>query len=684
MDLLGDDTGEQEQFHQCPIAELSIGTDGNLLDNKGRTLVLRGVNFAGDSKNPKGVPSWLPADQSFWDGQISFVNVPIPLDEADQHFERIKKAGFNVVRFIYTWEALEHKGPGIYDEEYIDYVIALLRKLGSHGLYAFMDPHQDVWSRYCGGSGAPLWTLHAAGLAPQRFKDTQAALLENSTAKKDYLKMIWATNYERLACLTMFTLFYAGSDFAPKCTINGQNIQEYLQSRFFGAVEHFASRIHKAGLSNNVVLGWESINEPSGGLIGHHDITARPRDLNVRLGTAPTALQAMALGSGHAVTVDTFEFTGMGPKKTGQVTVDPRNTSAWLSATERDAIDLKHGWNRSESWQARCIWAQHGVWNDETGRVSNPNYFAYDPSGRPFKDPTSAFVDNYFITHWHTFVSKIRAIYQPWFVFLQPPVNVRPPKGNKAQRVIYTPHYYDGLTLVLKRWSRLYNVDALGVLREKYPFAALALRIGEPSIRSCLGSQLSTLKSEAKASLGDSVGFLISEIGIPYDMDGKAAFESGNYESQLRAMDAIHNALEASTSSHALWVYTVDNNHEHGDNWNQEDLSIHFQGDIRTPEAVIRPFPVTVSGIPASYSFDIKNATFTLKIKNASDNLESGPPTTVFLPPSYFPEKSTAVSTSSGHWSIESGEFRWWHGSGTQKVEIQGVTQTKLGPCVIM
>lgn len=33
---------------------------------------------------------------------------------------------------------------GILDDEYVDYVVAMLRKCKDHGLLVFIDPHQDV------------------------------------------------------------------------------------------------------------------------------------------------------------------------------------------------------------------------------------------------------------------------------------------------------------------------------------------------------------------------------------------------------------------------------------------------------------------------------------------------------------------------------------------------------------
>lgn len=49
---------------------------------------------------------------------------------------------------------------------------------------------------------------------------------------------------------------------------------------------------------------------------------------------------------------------------------------------------------------------------------------------------------------------------------------------------------------------------------------------------------------------------IFTEIGIPYDMDDKYAYKTGDYSSQSSAMDANHFALEGcGCNGYALWVY---------------------------------------------------------------------------------------------------------------------------------
>lgn len=77
-----------------------------------RTVLFKGVNLSGGTKLPVGMPSHQR--HGYWvdyDRKVSFVGRPFPLDEADEHLQRLVNLGFNLLRFVVTWEAIEHEGP---------------------------------------------------------------------------------------------------------------------------------------------------------------------------------------------------------------------------------------------------------------------------------------------------------------------------------------------------------------------------------------------------------------------------------------------------------------------------------------------------------------------------------------------------------------------------------------------
>lgn len=297
-------------------------------------------------------------------------------------------------------------------------------------------------------------------------------------------------------------------------------------------------------------------------------------------------------------------------------------------------------------------------------------------------------------------------------------------------------------------------MDVIGVLRGKYWAPAFALKIGETAIRNCLRDQLKFLREESLKYMGNHP-VLFTEIGIPYDMDNKNAYKTGDYSSQTSAMDANHYALEGSTANgFTLWLYetevrgrpstdmyrsdTFKNNHEWGDLWNGEDLSIWSRDDLELPsggdirsldptspayseshsngdqpgveprnlkraltspsissnysqttkgyraaEAYLRPSPIYVSGRLDNHVFDLVNCTFIMSL-TARAATSSEAPTEIYLPEFHFPEDHTVIVVSGGKWEIETEastniqRLLWWHAEGEQDIKVEGVKR-KVG-----
>lgn len=252
----------------------------------------------------------------------------------------------------------------------------------------------------------------------------------------------------------MFTLFWGGRDFAPKAIIDGVNIQDYLQNHFIAACKYFAEKIHEAGdIENDVVIGWESMNEPNRGLIGVQDISVIPPEQQLQLGTSPTPFQAMLTGSGRACEETTWAFGGFGPYQTGRELVDPEGESAWLPA---NYDDTKYGWVRDPSWKlGECLWAQHGVWDPASDELLKKEYFAKHPkTGEPLN--YEKFTNTYFMEHYRAFRGALRGVWPEAILFCQPPVMEVPPvmKGTADDdpNMVHAVHYYDGITLLTKHW----------------------------------------------------------------------------------------------------------------------------------------------------------------------------------------------------------------------------------------
>ena len=397
-------------------------------DDAKRTLLLRGVNLSG-GKIPADPPGATHLPDSLAERrELSFVDRPFPLEEADEHFLRLKHWGLDFLRLIVTWEALEHQAPGSYDEAFLDYLVALSEKAESHDINLFIDPHQDVWSRFSGGDGAPAWTFAAAGLDIDRFQQTSAALL-HQWQPDDFPQLMWANNYYRYAAFTMFTLFFGGRAFAPQLLVDGQNIQDYLQGHYIGAYQQLARRL--SHLPN--VLGFGTMNEPHPGLIGVPDLRRHDHAL-FKLGIVPTPAQAIFLANGFAQ--DCLDFglplVDRLPGQSRTVRLDPAGATIW-----REGCD--------DVWRAQGIW---DIDQDGKPRMLRPGHFARADFAQDFLKPFT-----------ERFASAIHEVMPAAHIFVEAEPFAPPPSYEAPDKLVYAPHFYDAVTLLTRRFHPQFNFD---------------------------------------------------------------------------------------------------------------------------------------------------------------------------------------------------------------------------------
>jgi len=568
----------------------------------------------------------------------------------------------------------------------------VIEKGREFGVLIYIDPHQDVWSRWTGGDGAPLWTLEAAGFNVNNFRTCEAAVCEETygtghgSKERDsnkLPKMMWPTNYFKLATATMFTLFWAGERFAPNCMVEVEsgdkvNIQTYLQSHYINAMGELMK--HLKELDNIVGIG--TMNEPSAGYINVADLScgfgqwgaisgAGTNELRYEL--APTPFQGMVLGEGIPEIVGEWSngfYQHVLGKPDRLILVDPRGNKAW-----------KCGSSQGSSHNG-CIWKQEGVWriNSETKQpeLLRPDYFANVDFGKDCYLPFAKQYANTMQCIWGSDRKLLIFIELPPLEFSSTPfphISCSPSDG--VPNAVNATHWYDGISLFTRSWRPHFGVDT----RTHRPV------FGYSNVFKTHCSQLNDIKQLGITEM-ENAPTLIGETGIPFDMQGT---KWDTFTRQSAAMDHTISCLEKNLLSYTLWCYAPDNSNKCGDRWNGEDLSIfsmdqkqgvdassplYIYDGMRATHAVIRPYAHCISGTPLENSFDSKKGLFIYR--GVNNNIKYAAPTEIFVPKFWcLNESDMQINAHAGEFDVEECEHcfivKYYHNHNTveQKVEVQ-------------
>ncbi|HEV7385159.1 MAG TPA: endoglucanase, partial [Phenylobacterium sp.] len=441
----------------------------------------------------------------------------------------------------------------------------------------------------------------------------------NEPRQAAYPQMSWGSNYRLAANGIMWTLFWAGRLLTPDFRIEGENVQDFLQGRYLGAMEAVARRV--AHLPN--VLGFDTLNEPGPGWIGEpmsyrHLGPSAENPSWARAGAALSPLDNLAIAAGvptRTTILGRNPSTGA-TEPTDETVINPHGVRIWRDG----AVD---------PFEAAGAWRREG-----DGAVALDEDFFRIAQGRRLDLSEDGYGPLF-----GKVGETIRRHNPDWSVFaeLDPfgaATGRRFPR-DLPERTVNASHWYDVRTLFLKRFG--------------------AGKPGGPAVEDVAARYLDQLAACHKAGAGFPGGAptLIGEFGIPFDLDEGADYEAwasgrreGRWADHVLALSLMYDALDALQLHATQWNYTASNRNSAviGDGWNQEDLSI-YSSDQRTDsadpddggravEGFCRPFARRIQGRLRHVRFDRDRRRLTIEY-DADPRVAA--PTEIYAPRVQYP-----------------------------------------------
>src|SRR5215211_4330974 len=247
------DNEEYQQQQQLNRNGKSIWKNGSWFnDDQGRHLLFRGVNFASRAKLAPYLPI-APLETK----NLSQLNLKEEIKSVEPELDRLKDLGFNIVRLLISWKAIEPRPNTNVDEllpegkQYLTCVKEIIDELYARNLYVFLDFHQDIAHERYGGDGFPDWALAT---------DIEHELPEPSNLQDKKWMIKYVTNKSLKKTLTSFWR----NDLT---NTEGENKLEHFPVRThlektIGQTARFFRSLND-GAGHPAILGIEPFNEPN-------------------------------------------------------------------------------------------------------------------------------------------------------------------------------------------------------------------------------------------------------------------------------------------------------------------------------------------------------------------------------------------------------------------------------------
>ena len=237
-----------------------ISKDGRWFrDYNGRYILFRGVNFGSRAKLPPYLPI-APLDIQ----NLKQLDLKKEIELSSSELDLLKVLGFNIVRLLISWKAIEPRpNPNLDEEmlpegrEYLTAVGQIIDELYSRGLYVILDFHQDIAHEIFGGDGFPDWALaiddkHKRPEIDDKHKSQTMSNLKDKLWQKAYL----TNNLVRHT----FRSFWNNDLTNHEAGLRNYPVRTHLEKTIGQTVKFFKSLNNHRG--HPAILGIEPFNEP--------------------------------------------------------------------------------------------------------------------------------------------------------------------------------------------------------------------------------------------------------------------------------------------------------------------------------------------------------------------------------------------------------------------------------------
>jgi hypothetical protein len=600
-----------DDLQRDPLPMTRVHTDRTYLrDDHGRYIFLNGINVSGSTKAPE-------VDAAT--NEASYRKKPFPIEDADRELRRLRDMGFDSIRLLVMWEAVEPQR-GKYDDEYVAYIKEIVRMAGQYGIRVLMDFHQDMFTRFLKvkynehpkygepgsieatvtalvppytdevkGDGAPRWVVESclqeknlsspnwgtprlvSGLGPE----------ERSKIIQLYQKLTGAGDAGEIPEWIDYVSSAAPPPFPPNETTDmlpftNWGVTAALSAdveRMYGCLlagDKLFPGLQKDGVNIKDYLqeayagAWARVAREVAGMpnIIGYDIMNEPQG-NFIILTALAGMMNLGLPEGaRQMLVDM-----MGEEK-GSLLYDvivalrllpPDTSKETLQKFGLDGVDMFTALGLNLGFDRTYL----KPFYERVGQA----ILAEDPNAVIFIEPSM----------------NITSLLGSGIGGGMWDMSMTHPEG--IPQVVYAPHVYADI----------------------YPFIGFNqpprdLSVEEVRYRDYT-AQMEGVRSLAAHSLGN-VPVVFGEFGTYYNFNGIEKSIENDYIVSSHVLDNYYEAFEGLFQSRMLWCYSPENTYEYGEGWNKEDFSnIDPNGNPRSERAWSRPFARALAGKPVSTHF---------------------------------------------------------------------------------